>query len=105
MEYVVAIDGRSPLGAFLLSLKNKIGGASGWIEQASESHPVLIATDLDWSMLPAFVRMKHLRNPEAEDKQATELVVPAGVVLAVLPKAPPATQPPGEQKVPPSSLH
>lgn len=105
MEYVLAIDGKSPFGAFLLSLKNKIGGASGWIEQANESHPVVIAKDLDWGLLPAFVRMTHIRNPEAEDRQLTELVVPAAIVLAVMPKAAPADQPRAEQQKQPSPLH
>ena len=105
MEYLVAIDGRSPFGAFLLSLKNKIGGASGWLEQANESHPVIVATNLDWSKLPAFVRMTHLRNPGADDQQESELVVPAAVVIAVMPKAAPATQPAAEQQTPPTSLH
>lgn len=105
MEYVVAIDGRSPFGAFLLSLKNKIGGASGWMEQANQSHPVIVATDMDWSLLPAFVRMTHIRNPNTDNPLPVELVVPAAVVLAVHPKADPANQQHGEQQTPGASIH
>lgn len=105
MEYLVAIDGRSPYGSFLLSLKNKIGGASAWLELMSESHPVIVATDLDWTKLPAFVRMTHIRNPGAPDPQPRELVVPSSCVLAVLPKEPPATEQPAAQQTPPTSLH
>lgn len=105
MEYLVAIDGRSPFGAFLLSLKNKIGGASGWMEQANQSHPVIVATDIDWSLLPAFVRMTHIRNPGTDSPQPVELVVPAASLIAVMPKADPASQPHGEQQTPPAPLH
>lgn len=104
-EYLVAISGNSPFGAFLMSLRNKVGGASGWMEQANESHPVIVATDIDWSLLPAFVRMQHIRNPDTDNPQPSELVVPASIVVAVVPKAAPASRPPAEQQTPPVSLH
>lgn len=105
MEYLVAIDGRSPLGAFFLSLRGKIGGATTHMEANSVMHPVIVATDIDWSLLPAFVRMTHIRNPGTDSPQPVELVVPAASLIAVMPKADPASQPHGEQQTPPAPLH
>jgi hypothetical protein len=101
MEYLVILDVDSPIGMFLLSLKGKVGGATDVMALPNRVHPYIIARDLDWSKLPAFVRMTHLRNPGAEDPQPRELVVPAQAVLGVVPHEPP--KPGGQEKT--GSLH
>ena len=105
MEYLVAVDGNSPIGVFYLASRNKIGGASGWMEQGQTTHPVIVVKDLDWSMLPAFVRMTHIRNPGADDPVERELVLPSSTILAVVPKEPSTDQGARPQQSPGAPLH
>lgn len=103
MEYWVLIDANTPAGAVLLSLLGKIGGATTTVVINNITHPMLIATDLDWSSSPAFVRMTHHRNPGAEDPLKFELVLPNACVLLATPRDEAVQQ---QQANPPkSSLH
>ena len=105
MKYLVAIDVETPAGALLMSLKGKIGGASSTMDVAGKSHPVIFASQMDWSKLPAFVGMTQIQNPGAPDPMPRELVVPSAAVAVLAETAPAGTQPPSAQQSPASSLH
>lgn len=105
MEYFVGIDAASPFGQFLLAEKGKIGGASATVLPGVIEHPVIVCTDMDWSMLPAFVRVTHMRNSSAPDPAPRELVIPASIVLVVAPIQANAQVPSAAQQLPSSSLH
>lgn len=102
MEFIVAIDGQSPLGQHLLSMHLKIGGASAVATLSAISHPLIVAKDLDWSR-SGFVKMTHLQNPDTDNPMPRTLVVPDSIVLLAIEKIPTAT--PAEQEKPPASLH
>jgi hypothetical protein len=105
MEYWIAVDANSAAGQFLLSLRGKIGGATNVVFCNAITHPLIVATDLDWS-LHGFVRMTHHRNPGAENPLARELVLPSSAILLVTPTEPPAvSEQRGEQTNTPTSLH
>jgi hypothetical protein len=105
VDYIVVLDVNSPVGMFMLTLRGKIGGATNVMALPTAAHPCIIARDLDWAKLPAFVRMTQLQDPLAEDRKPRELVVPAAAVLAVIPDEPPASQQPPEQQKPAAPLH
>jgi len=106
MEFLVVLDKDSAIGAWMLTVRGKIGGATGVMDIAANVvHPYVIASALDWTKLPAFVGLTHLQNPGADDPRPKELVVPAAVVLAVTPWEKPASQPPDVQQLQPSPLH
>lgn len=103
MEYLVALDVNSVAGQFVLSMHGKIGGSTATLVCNAITHPVIVATDLEW-FHPNFVRMKHHRNPGAEDPIARELVLPCSAILFATPKEKPAEQARGQQENP-TSLH
>lgn len=106
MDYFVGIHAASPVGALMIELFGKIGGASAHMEAGGIKHPVIIARDIEWALAPGFVRMTHIRNPGAPDPMPREIVVPSGAVLAAIPvEAAPAGPQHAAQQTPPTSLH
>jgi hypothetical protein len=94
MEYIVILDVHSPIGMFLLTQRGNVGGATDVMPLPTGAHPYVIAKDLDWSKLPAFVGMIHLRDPGMPDQRPRELVAPASAVLGIVPhERPPADAP------------
>lgn len=104
MEYWVLIHAKSTAGAFLLSLLRKIGGATATQECDGIIHPLIVATDLDWS-IAGFLRMTHIQDPGEANPLPRELIVPAASIQLVVPHVQPANQPNEEQQTPPFSLH
>lgn len=104
MEYWVAIEAGSPLGKLLMNLRGKIGGATNVVECEGITHPLIVGTDIDWSM-PNFVRLTHHRNPGADNPLARELVVPCSQVLFAMHVLEPLGEASNTQTKQISSLH
>lgn len=80
MEFIVVINAQSPWGARLMAAKGKIGGATVAWELAGASHPVIVCTDLDWSV-PGIMQTSHFQDPFVADTQPCRVLVPASTVL------------------------
>lgn len=96
MEQVVVIDGASALGAMLLTLNGKVGGASGVLTLNFMNHPAILCTDLDWST-PGVLQATHLQNPGTGDQAPRRIAIRAQDVLfaheqSKTPAPAPATQ-------------
>lgn len=81
-EHLVVIDAGTPLGAFLLGLKGKIGGATSAVTCAGVEHPLIVCSALDLGSSAPFVRLTHLMDPPAPEP-AQELLVPSKCILFV----------------------
>jgi hypothetical protein len=104
MEFVVVIHADSPIGAFLLSMKDKIGGASGTMDVQGKTHPFIFATDLSWDAI-GVLQMTHLQDPGlSADPKPRRIAIPIAAVLVALEKAV-VDPPPASQQLPSVSLH
>lgn len=80
-DFLVIIDADSGIGANLLGMLMKIGGASGTANCGAKQHPFIYCNNIDWVSCQPHVKLNHLVNPGQPGAPSRVLIVPASAIL------------------------